>query len=85
MDKNSGQATIHDISKQTGYPIFNPHMRKTLEHSVQEFTEKPSEAVDAIESAICRTVVASVRRHAAKWGEALGRKLTSSLDNVING
>lgn len=84
MDQAPGSNNVRNISNQTGYPLFNPHMRRQLEASVSELTDRPEDVVSTIEATICKTVVAAVRRGAAKIGEALGNKITETVDRAFN-
>jgi hypothetical protein len=82
MDQNTDN--VVQLGNQVAYPIFNPKLRKQIEASVNQYTEKPQDVVAAVESTICKFLVSAVRRSASKLGEALGKQITGKIDEVIN-
>ena len=65
------------IPMKPKYAVFAPELRGSLESGIKPYTEKPSEAVTAVEQIICTHLVELARRGAAKLARWVGEKITN--------
>lgn len=78
MDK-SNVVDFMKYKEQRDYPLFAPPLRAKLEHGMQMFSDRPTDAVFNVEQIICAHIVSSVRGWAWRLGERLGNRIADSV------
>lgn len=64
--------------RDPNYALFNPTFRKRVERELSSTVDKPAEAVDALERAICTAIISVFRNLATKLGVALGERINAT-------